>query len=129
MRRLNRRNSAMTSGAVGALATAAASAARASARCASGSRNRHSARLAGSRNASDVKIGGAGKGGREQLPDLRRLGKELGGSGEIGSIAKRLGQAFKHVGAPRRIVDARAFGDALEERRHAGLISAPAGAW
>ena len=129
MRCLNRRNSAMTSEIVAAWPIAAASAARASVRWVSGSRNRQSARPAGSRKRQRSQIGRGGKGGVEQLPDLGRLVSSLAAGASSGGAAKRLGDGFERVGAPRRVVDARAIGDALEERRHAGLISAPMGPW
>ena len=71
------------------------------------------------------KIGRSGERGFEQRARFRRLGDE-GRSGRELGVAERLGEALENVGAPRRIVNARGLGDALDERGYAALVSDPA---
>jgi hypothetical protein len=72
------------------------------------------------------KIGRGGERGFEQRARFWRLGDEGRSGREIGGVAKRLVEALENVGAPRRIVNARGLGDALDERGYAALVSDPA---
>lgn len=72
------------------------------------------------------KIGGRGERGLKQRARFRRLGKELRGRSQPGSVTERLGEVFEDVGSPRRVIDAWSLGDALDECRYADLVSDPA---
>jgi len=62
----------------------------------------------------------------KQLARSWRVGEERCGRGELSVAAERLGEGFEDVGPPRRVIDARSLGDALDERRYADLVSNPA---
>ena len=62
----------------------------------------------------------------EQRARIWRLGDKGRRGRELGGVAKRLVEALENVGAPRRIVNARGLGDALDERGYAALVSDPA---
>jgi hypothetical protein len=68
-------------------------------------------------------IGGRGERSFEEIARLSRLGQERRGGSKLGGVTERLRQAFENVGSPRRIVDARGLGDALDEPRYAALVS------
>jgi hypothetical protein len=72
------------------------------------------------------KIGRSGERRFEQRARIWRLGDEGRRGRELGGVAKRLVEALENVGAPRRIVNARGLGDALDERGYAALVSDPA---
>jgi hypothetical protein len=72
------------------------------------------------------KIGRSGERRFEQRARFWRLGDKGRSGRKLGGVAKRLVEALENVGAPRRIVNARGLGDALDERGYAALVSDPA---
>jgi hypothetical protein len=72
------------------------------------------------------KIGRGGKRSFEEFARLWRLGDEGRCGRELGGVAERLVEALENVGAPRRVVNARGLGDALDERSYAALVADPA---
>jgi hypothetical protein len=72
------------------------------------------------------KIRRSGESRFEQRARLWRLGDKGRRRRKLGGVAKRLVEALENVGAPRRIVNARGLGDALDERGYAALVSDPA---
>ena len=72
------------------------------------------------------KIGRGGERRFEERARFWRLGDEGRSGRELGGVAECLVETVENVGAPRRIVNARGLGDALDERGYAALVSDPA---
>ena len=71
------------------------------------------------------KIRRARQGARDQVTYLRIVSQKLCRMRKLWRRAERLGQTVDDVGAARLVANRRMLGDALEERRHAGLSSCP----
>ena len=68
-------------------------------------------------------VGRGGKCGPKKLAHLRRLGEERRGRSKIRGVMKRPREALENVGPPGGVINAREFGNALNERRYAALVS------
>ena len=108
-----------------AASAAALSSAPASSRWRSGSRNEAVGQKPRIALGERGEISRPRQGAREQVAHLGVVPQERGGGGQALVCAKRLRQCVEDVSAARRVINRRTLGDALKERRHAGLNSAP----
>ena len=70
-------------------------------------------------------VGSAGQSARDQSAHIRFVVQQFGCRGQFAVRGESFGQTVENVGAARLIEERRRLGDALEERRHAGLSSCP----